>query len=590
MNYTLSLTRPAAEMLQAHLLGDRSREQMAVTLCGVNRLHRELRLLVRDVILLPADAFRRQSAAQLELKPEVQAFIHARAHRHGLIEVDWHSHPGAGPVVGFSGTDDHYETAQAAYLAERMDGVPYGSIVVNDDALDARLWLTEVAKPAGAKGKSEPAAAAPAPNRAGLPKAHPLQAILLGDLARRIPVTAQRLNRAHAAFISPIFDRQVRAFGPDVQRRLAALRIRVIGVGGLGSALVAHLARLGVAHWVLVDPDIVELTNLNRLVGASAVDAQKARPKVYVARSSIRQAIAKATVRALKTDVFDPAAQRALKSCDLLIVATDNHSSRMAVNRLAVQYLIPLVHAGFNVSVAPDLSPDPSPGRGGAPTTPLPSQGRGDGGDRSVTDVSGEFAIPELGRWCLHCAGIVDPQAAGWELAPAGQRALLRQRGYVADTPAPAVGHLDGVVAALAAAEIHNLVAAFKPQHRYLTYDALHGELVPLSVGGPGHKAIATTACPVCSPDDGVLGLGDLEPLPDYRRAGQTQLPAPNLALGRGQGHEAPGSAPTPPAGPAVPPPADPASTAAAELVEARQARVRRLQEALVETEFDWRE
>lgn len=570
MNYTLSLTRHAAETLQAHLLGDRSREQMAVTLCGVNRLRHELRLLVRDVILLPADAFRQQSAAHLELKPEVQAFIHARAHRHGLIEVDWHSHPGSGPVVAFSGTDDHFEAAQAAYLAERMDGVPYASVVVNDDALDARLWLTEIARPAAATAKADQAAPVPAPARIGQPKAQPLQAILLGDLARRIPVTAQRLNRAHAPFISPVFDRQVRAFGPDVQRRLSALRVGVIGVGGLGSALVAHLARLGVAHWVLVDPDIVELTNLNRLVGASAMDAQKARPKVYVARSTVRQAVPKATVRALKTDVFDPVAQRALKACDLLIVATDNHSSRMAANRLAVQYLIPLVHAGFNVSVGE------------------PAKDRSD--LRPVTDVSGEFAIPDLGRWCLQCAGIIDPQAAGWELAPAGQRAILRQRGYVVDTPAPAVGHLDGVVAALAAAEIHNLVAAFKPQHRYLTYDALRAELVPLSVGGPAHKVAALAACPVCSPDDGVLGLGDLEPLPDYRRAAQAQLPTPAQLLPHAPGQKSPDLPTLPPAGPADTPPAGPVPAPAPELVEVRPARVRRLQEALVETELDWRE
>lgn len=569
MNYTLSLTRHAAETLQAHLLGDRSREQMAVTLCGVNRLRHELRLLVRDVILLPADAFRQQSAAHLELKPEVQAFIHARAHRHGLIEVDWHSHPGSGPVVAFSGTDDHFEAAQAAYLAERMDGVPYASVVVNDDALDARLWLTEIARPAAATAKADKAAPAQAPARIGQPKAQPLQAILLGDLARRIPVTAQRLNRAHAPFISPVFDRQVRAFGPDVQRRLSALRVGVIGVGGLGSALVAHLARLGVAHWVLVDPDIVELTNLNRLVGASAMDAQKARPKVFVARSTVRQAVPKATVRALKTDVFDPVAQRALKACDLLIVATDNHSSRMAANRLAVQYLIPLVHAGFNVSVDE------------------PAKDRSD--LRHVTDVSGEFAIPDLGRWCLQCAGIIDPQAAGWELAPAGQRAILRQRGYVVDTPAPAVGHLDGVVAALAAAEIHNLVAAFKPQHRYLTYDALRAELVPLSVGGPAHKVAALAACPVCSPDDGVLGLGDLEPLPDYRRAAQAQLPALSSISARPPASETAGPVPSPaPTTPSAAP--APAPAPAPELVEVRPARVRRLQEALVETELDWRE
>jgi hypothetical protein len=33
--------------------------------------------------------------------------------------------------------------------------------------------------------------------------------------------------------------------------------------------------------------------------------------------------------------------------------------------------------------------------------------------------------------------------------------------------------------------------------------------------------------CPVCSPEQGVLGLGDLEPMPDYRRASQVALPPP---------------------------------------------------------------
>ena len=121
MRYSLSLTRHAADTLQRHLLGDRSREQMAVTLCGLSQLHRELRLLVREVILLPGDAFHRQTAASLELRPDVQAFIHQRAAQQGLVQVDWHSHPGRGPGLAFSATDDRYEAAQAAYLAHRID-------------------------------------------------------------------------------------------------------------------------------------------------------------------------------------------------------------------------------------------------------------------------------------------------------------------------------------------------------------------------------------------------------------------------------------------------------------------------------------
>jgi len=142
MNYTLSLTHQAAEMLRQHLLCDRSCEQMAITLCGVNRMRRELRLLVRDVILLPPDAFRRQDASHLELKQEIQALVHQRAYHRGLIEVDWHTHPGQGSGLAFSPTDDLHEAEQAVYLAHRMDGVPYGSIVMNDHALDARIWLS----------------------------------------------------------------------------------------------------------------------------------------------------------------------------------------------------------------------------------------------------------------------------------------------------------------------------------------------------------------------------------------------------------------------------------------------------------------
>jgi molybdopterin-synthase adenylyltransferase len=488
MEYSLAATRHQTETLMAHLLSDRDHEQMAVTLCGVNRMHHEVRLLVRDVILLPPDAFRVQGVAQLELAPEVQAFIHERAAAQSLIEVDWHSHPGNGHAVAFSGVDDHYEAAQAAYLAHKMDGVPYGSVVVNDHTLDARLWLTRSGKRRTKKGDVL---------RIYQPDAHPIQSLRLGDLRRVTPVSMQRHLHPSTSSASPLFDRQVRAFGRELQNRLGELRIGIVGLGAIGSAMVEYLARLGVRNWVLVDSDVVELSNLNRLINATVTDAEKQRPKVYVARSTIRQVAPQAYVRALQTDVFDPEALRTLKTCDLLIVATDNHSSRMALNRLAVQYLIPLVHLGFNIDVQTEPRDE----------------------ERIVTDISGEFAVPDLGRWCLKCAGLVDSQLAGWELASPAQRALLKQRGYVADTPAPAVHHLDGLIAALATAEIQNLVCAYKPTtSRYVVYDALKPELLPLHV-------TPSETCPVCSAEHGALGLGDLEPLPDYRRASRVALP-----------------------------------------------------------------
>jgi len=57
-------------------------------------------------------------------------------------------------------------------------------------------------------------------------------------------------------------------------------------LGGGGSHIVQQLAHLGVGNFVLVDPDHVEETNLNRLVGATNKDAAKATPKTTVSATT----------------------------------------------------------------------------------------------------------------------------------------------------------------------------------------------------------------------------------------------------------------------------------------------------------------
>src|SRR5688572_10947236 len=52
--------------------------------------------------------------------------------------------------------------------------------------------------------------------------------------------------------------------GADLQRRLRAARVVVLGCGGLGSWAAWSLATIGVGALVLVDPDTVDPTNLNR--------------------------------------------------------------------------------------------------------------------------------------------------------------------------------------------------------------------------------------------------------------------------------------------------------------------------------------
>lgn len=452
MDYAIVIPAGLREELRRHLLIDRSREQFAVLLCGRTRTKTTTRLLARHLICVPPGGFARQSAGGLEVAPRVNREILHRAQAEGLDQVDLHTHPGSGKCIGFSGTDDEHEQRLARYLAERIPGAIYASVVTNGTATAARVW--EI--------------------RDGAPMAVEIEPPLLTASAPLVPVR----HDAGPPVTEARFDRQVRAFGPELQQRLRALTVGVVGVGGLGSLVVDQLAHLGVGNFVVVDPDVVEETNLNRLVGATPEDATEERSKVEVAARTICRTNPRAHVTALRCTVSTTRALKALRACDLLVAATDDDASRMVVNALACQYLIPLVHAGVN------LAPD------------------GNGG---FEDISGEVAIADPGRWCLVCSGIVSARRAAQDLASPEERALLLGRGYLSGTPAPAVYHLNSVVASLAATEIHNLVWPYKPLRRYLIYQELAGELLTVDVP-------ATEGCPFCSPT-GLLGLGDLAPL-----------------------------------------------------------------------------
>lgn len=61
-----------------------------------------------------------------------------------------------------------------------------------------------------------------------------------------------------------LHDALVARHGADVQAVLDRATVGIAGLGGLGSNIAVHLARLGVGHLVLVDFDLVDVTNLNR--------------------------------------------------------------------------------------------------------------------------------------------------------------------------------------------------------------------------------------------------------------------------------------------------------------------------------------
>jgi len=131
---------------------------------------------------------------------------------------------------------------------------------------------------------------------------------------------------------------------PPAAQRLARARVLIVGVGGLGSPAAMALAQAGVGELGLVDPDVVEISNLHRqpLYG----DADLGRAKVDVAAERLR-----ALAPALRTTTWRerfPAgdAAHALPRFDAVLDGTDTIAAKFAVNDAAVAAGVPLVHAG----------------------------------------------------------------------------------------------------------------------------------------------------------------------------------------------------------------------------------------------------
>ena len=66
-----------------------------------------------------------------------------------------------------------------------------------------------------------------------------------------------------------MFDRTERLVGTDAMKRIAATRVILFGVGGVGGWCAESLVRSGIRHLTLVDCDTVNVSNLNRQVQAT---------------------------------------------------------------------------------------------------------------------------------------------------------------------------------------------------------------------------------------------------------------------------------------------------------------------------------
>lgn len=103
-------------------------------------------------------------------------------------------------------------------------------------------------------------------------------------------------------------------------QRMQAATVAILGVGGLGIGVLEHLIGLGLRSAILLDADVIELSNLNRQYGYTPGDVK--RPKAQVAAEFMLRQVPQARVHAIVQYVATPA--------DLAIL--DDHDIDILVN------------------------------------------------------------------------------------------------------------------------------------------------------------------------------------------------------------------------------------------------------------------
>ena len=411
-----------------------------------------------EVIAIPCEDRVDASNKHVTWNTNSFAQICRRAAEEGLVSAIVHSHPRG--FDGFSAQDDRNERDLFTMAQNRNGtGTRLVSVVqVGDSLYRARVWEDE---------------AVPRP-------------------CHRVTVIGTRIEVQSTEVPAPseVLARQALAFGSEVNGILKQLSVAIVGCGGTGSPVVQLLVRLGVGRIVVIDEDVIEHSNLNRLYGATRNDADNAVPKVDVMVREVTRMGLNVKIRSMYGWVDAPHIRDALKSCDVIFGCTDDHSGRLYLNRLAHFYLIPVIDVGLLLMPRDDGRP-------------------------GLLEMAARVSVLFPTSACLGCRGTIDRvQAREEDLQRSDPAGYERQKSeaYVrgADNPAPAIVTFTSEAATMAVNELLAGLIDFRGTggwtwQRYRKLDKGFER---------SQAAQPRSDCPVCGSEE-YWGLGDVHPFLD---------------------------------------------------------------------------
>ena len=255
------------------------------------------------------------------------------AQRDGCGLVLLHSHPGADTWQFMSGPDHDTESSYA-YLVREITGHPLVGMTLAavNNTWSARHWHV------GAGNQ--------------INRHHCTNVRVIGE---RLAVSWTHELRPPPKSNERQL-RSVSAWGEHCQADLARRRVLVVGAGSVGLDVILRLAASGICRLTVMDFDLVQMYNLDRLIGAMRRDARLKRAKTHVAH---REGVRAATANNFQVDIShhsicEPEGLRLALDHDIIFCCVDKPWPRAVLNAMAYTDLIPVIDGGIRIDTLPD--------------------------------------------------------------------------------------------------------------------------------------------------------------------------------------------------------------------------------------------
>ena len=140
------------------------------------------------------------------------------------------------------------------------------------------------------------------------------------------------------------YDRQVRldGIGVEGQQQLLSSKVLVVGAGGLGSPAALYLAAAGVGTLGILDHDRVDVTNLHRQVLHDTPGVGRLKVASAAERLGALNPDIKVDTHQVRLD--EDNAADIVAGYDVVIDASDNFPTRLALNDASIATGVPIVH------------------------------------------------------------------------------------------------------------------------------------------------------------------------------------------------------------------------------------------------------